>query len=112
MIKLWELRKLNDQPLLLNAEYVNEDDPESSLFFEYMGVHHYWDNIVSRNSAWFPKFDFDLPDFIHGQDQTDFWNPLFIELIEFDFPGYPYEFAINVWHLEVFHDKSIYHQES
>ena len=111
MKKLWKLWKLNEEPLLLDSEFVNEDDEESSLFFEYEGVHHYWDDIVSRHSAWFPVLDFDLPDFIHGMDQSDYWNPLFVEVIEVDIPGYEYEIAFNIYELEVFHDEPVYHQE-
>ena len=111
MKKIWKLRKLNDEPLRLDSECMNGDDEESSLFFEYNGVHHYWDDIVSRHSMWFPKFDFDLPDFIHGQDQTDYWNPLFVEVVEVDYLGYEYEIAFNIYELEVYRDQPVYHQK-
>lgn len=90
--------KLNDEPLLLDSELVNEDDEESSLFFEYNGIHHYWDNILSRHSVWFPKhLDETLPDYIHGVDQTDYWNPLFVEVVEVDIPNYEYDIAFNIY---------------
>lgn len=88
--------KLNDEPLLLNSELVNEDDEESSLFFEYNGIHHHWDNILSRHSVWFPTIK-DLPDYIHGLDQTDYFNPLFVEVVEVDIPNYEYDIAFNIY---------------
>lgn len=87
--------KLNDEPLRLDSEFVNADDDDTSLFFEYNGAHHYWDNIVSRKSEWFPKIE--LPDFIDGIDLTDYWNPLFVEVVEVDIPDYEYDIAFNVY---------------
>ena len=106
MKKLWKLTKLNENPLILDDEFVNEDDEESSLFFEYNDVHHYLDDIVSRHSVWFPKFDFELPVSICGIDQTDYYNPLFVEMLD-DIDFGEYGIAFNVFELEVYNDFSV-----
>ena len=109
-MKKYQFNKLNDEPLILDSEFVNEDDEESSLFFEFQDEHHYLDDIVSRNCPWFPTIP-DLPDYIHGIDQTDYWNPLFVEIIDGIDYG-EYEVAFNIYELEIIDDESLYCKES
>lgn len=72
--------KLNVEPIAV--EYVpNEDGDDFVASFLWDDKRYYLcDFIRTHNNPW--SGEMDVPDYIHGYESNNYWNPLFVELIE------------------------------
>ena len=72
--------KLNVEPLGIDYE-ANEDNDDIMEYFMWGGEKHYLcDFIRTHNNPWTGKMD--VPDYIHGYEADNYWNPLFVELLD------------------------------
>ena len=74
-----EFIKLNDEPI----EVVYKCDTEGFGYFgfDYDGAEYNLENFIRvHNNMWFN--DEGYPDYIHGCDAFDYFNPLYIEVVD------------------------------
>ena len=84
----YEWVKMNNEPIEIERvadEHEQEKDYMPSFWFN--NRRYYLDDFLrAHNNPWVVS---DFPDFIHGIESSNYYNPLFIELIADEF--------INVW---------------
>ena len=71
--------KLNVEPIMV--EYVlNEDMDDFIASFMWDDKRYYLSDFIrTHNNPW--SGEMDVPDYIHGYEANNYWNPLFVELI-------------------------------
>ncbi len=82
--------KLNEEPI--EIEYVEDEHDETRDFqpsFWWWNERHYLDNFIRVHNNPHMGGIQDAPEYIHGYEADNYYNPLFIELIE--------DVAVNVY---------------
>ena len=78
------MEKMNTE--LVPVEQLPDEHDESRDFHEsfWWNSRRYYleDFLRVHNNIWFPNGDDLYPDYIHGIDQYDWYNPIFIELVD------------------------------
>ena len=68
-------KKLNEEPVEIEYGYTSEDE----FFFLWDGIkYNLSDFIRTHNNPWVAD---NFPDYIHGFEQGNYYNPIFIELV-------------------------------
>lgn len=78
-----EYVRLNDHPIAI--EYVaDEHDPDRDFTpsFWYGNERHYLDDFVRTHDNPWVGGDWGWPDHIHGYEADNYYNPLFIEVVD------------------------------
>ena len=78
---MYDYKKLNDEPI--EIEYVEDEHDENKDFapsFWYWNRRYYLEDFTRvHNNPWI--YD-DFPENIHGMDSINYYNPIFIEIID------------------------------
>ena len=68
-------RKLNVEPVALESKFI---DNEITFVFDWCNKEYSLSDFIPTRSAW---SNIDCPDYIHGYEAENYYNPIFIEVL-------------------------------
>lgn len=68
-------KKLNAEPVMFDF-----NDAEGKISFEWRGERYYLDNFIRAHDN--PYIGGNFPEYIHGFEAENYFNPIFIEIVD------------------------------